>query len=250
MRHHERACERAISQRTARVLRSHARHIQQLGRRAIRDIVEIGRRLTDAKRLLGHGRFLCWLAAEFGWSGRSAERFMRVFELAHESDKLSDLGLPVSAFYLLAAPSTPDAAIEEVASRAGNGNGLSLAEVKDIIASSRRASPIRELVRIAKEIMREVEKMPIEQVPSAIERHTSELPDDQGDGVKNFVHELIEKRLERHLNRIDQLRDEIEWLEKLKGAVPQPRSHSAAFLLPPFMPYWPRGRGGSNRACC
>ena len=44
----------AMSKRTAIILRSHARVIQRLGRRAVSDIVEIGRWLDDAKRRLGH----------------------------------------------------------------------------------------------------------------------------------------------------------------------------------------------------
>jgi len=34
--------------------------------RPIRDIIEIGRRLTDAKAIAGHGNWLPWLEKEFG----------------------------------------------------------------------------------------------------------------------------------------------------------------------------------------
>jgi hypothetical protein len=54
-----------LSANKARLLRSHARMIWQLGRGAARDVVEIGRRLTEAKFLVGHGGFSCWIAAEF-----------------------------------------------------------------------------------------------------------------------------------------------------------------------------------------
>ena len=118
-----------ISERTARILRSHARHIEQLGRRAVRDVIEIGRRLHDAKRRVGHGKFLCWIAHEFGWSERTAENFMRVYDLSLKSENFADLDLPLSALYLLAAPSTPDKALEQVAMRVGNGNDVSIAEV-------------------------------------------------------------------------------------------------------------------------
>jgi hypothetical protein len=59
-----------------------------------------------AKRRVGHGKFLCWLGAEFGWSDKTAERFMSVDALAGKIDNLSDLELPISALYLLAAPCT------------------------------------------------------------------------------------------------------------------------------------------------
>src|SRR5262245_60793240 len=120
-----------LSKPTRLILRAHAREIQRLGRRARGDIIGIGRRLSDAKELLGHGRFLTWLAAEFGWSDKTAERFMSVYALAGKFDNLSNLEVPISALYLLAAPSTPDKALEAVAMRVGNGNGVSVAEVKD-----------------------------------------------------------------------------------------------------------------------
>jgi hypothetical protein len=147
-----------LSARTARILRAHARHIQRLGRRVIGDVVEIGRRLTDAKRRLGHGKFLVWLAAEFGWSERTVENFMRVYDLQGKFANFADLHVPLSALYLLAAPSVPDQALFAVAARAGNGAGLSLDEVKEIIANSRRASPLRHMIHLAKQILREVQK--------------------------------------------------------------------------------------------
>jgi hypothetical protein len=87
-------------------------------------VVEIGRRLTDAKRRLGHGRFLVWLAAEFGWSERTAENFMRVYVLRGKFANFADLDVPLSALYLLAAPSTPDAALFATAARAGTVSGF------------------------------------------------------------------------------------------------------------------------------
>jgi hypothetical protein len=132
---------------TFRTLKHHAREIQRLGRRAIADIIEIGRRLQEAKALLGHGKFLTGVAAEFGWSERTAENFMRVYALHCKSAKFANLNLPLSAFYLLAAPSTPDLALEEVATRVGNGAGLSIAEVRasSPTAVAHRRSAIRSL---------------------------------------------------------------------------------------------------------
>jgi hypothetical protein len=44
---------------------------------------------------------------------------MTVYEFAGKSDKMSDLNLPVSGFFLLAAPSTSDEARNEVVRQAG-----------------------------------------------------------------------------------------------------------------------------------
>jgi hypothetical protein len=98
------------------------------------------------------------LAAEFNWSERTAENFMRAYDLHCKSEKFADLDLPVSAFYLLAAPSTPDKALEEVAMRVGKGNGVSVAEVKDIIAKSRRGSSLRHLIHVARQTLRDLIK--------------------------------------------------------------------------------------------
>jgi hypothetical protein len=235
--------ELTVPKRTARILRAHARHIQRLGRRAISDVVEIGRRLTDAKRRLGHGRFLVWLTAEFGWSERTAENFMRVYDLQGKFANFADLQVPLSALYLLAAPSTPDKALFAVAARAGTNAGLSVVEVKEIIANSRRASPIRRLVHIAKQIIGNIKNAPLTDVPAIIERYVVALPSDETDGVKNFVHEQLDKRLERHEQRIYQLKDEIERLKheierlkQLRAVVPR-QFQSYTYVLPPFMSY-------------
>jgi len=103
------------------LIAEHAAVIRALGRRVVGDIVEIGRRLIDAKEIAGHGNWLPWLDREFGWTDKTAERFINV---AGKSDKLSNLEVPVSGLYLLAAPSTPpEVGIEQVAERFIQGRG-------------------------------------------------------------------------------------------------------------------------------
>jgi hypothetical protein len=118
---------------------AHVAAIRQLGKQTIENIVEIGRRLAECKGLVGHKNWGCWLDREFGWSDRAAQRFMRVHELAAKSDKLSDLDLPVSALYLLAAPSTPAPVCDEILERAKTGR-VKHAEVKREIAEAKRVS--------------------------------------------------------------------------------------------------------------
>src|SRR5262249_51951563 len=55
------------------ILIEHADAIRQLGKRVVSDVVEIGRRLTEAKEIAGHGNWLSWLEREFGWSPSTAE---------------------------------------------------------------------------------------------------------------------------------------------------------------------------------
>jgi Protein of unknown function (DUF3102) len=117
-------------------LAEHATAIRALGKRVVADVIEIGRRLTDAKRICGHGNWLPWLEREFGWTDDTALNFMRAHELS-KSRNFRDLDLPVSALYLLAAPSTPAKAREEILERAQAGQPVSVADVKQTIDTAK-----------------------------------------------------------------------------------------------------------------
>jgi len=113
-------------------LADHAAEIRRLGKRTLADVIEIGARLTKCKRICGHNNWLPWLDREFGWEETTARRFMRVHKLAQsKSGKLPDL--PVSAIYLLAAPSTPEPAKTEIIERAKAGEALRTTEVNRVV---------------------------------------------------------------------------------------------------------------------
>jgi hypothetical protein len=107
-----------------------AQAIRTLGKRTIANVIEIGYHLTEAKTDCGHGVFLSWLNREFGWSYKQAERFMQVYSVMGKFDNLSNLDVPISALYLLASPSTPEAIRQEVIERAERGEKFSVAEIK------------------------------------------------------------------------------------------------------------------------
>jgi Protein of unknown function (DUF3102) len=125
-------------------LAGHAEAIRVLGRRVIGDVIEIGRRLTISKELCGHGDWLPWLKREFGWSDDSALRYMRVAEFA-KNRNLRDLELPVSGLYLLAAPSTPEAARDEVIERSEAGERLTPAQIRETVDKAVKAKLDTEL---------------------------------------------------------------------------------------------------------
>ena len=96
--------------------------IRALMRRTAEDIIAIGRKLSEVKARLGHGQFLAWLEAEFGWHRCTANRFMQVAE-AFSAVEMSQIAtFAPSALYLLAAPSTPETARARGAG-AGRGRG-------------------------------------------------------------------------------------------------------------------------------
>ena len=59
------------------------------------------------------------------------------------SRKLRDANLPLSCFYLIAAPSTPDEARDEILERAETGERVPVAEAKKIIKAHKRAKPAK-----------------------------------------------------------------------------------------------------------
>jgi hypothetical protein len=87
--------------------------------------------LTEVKERLPHGKFLSWLKGEFGWAERTAQNFMRVYELS-KSANFADLTLDISALYLIAARSTPEPIVREVLERAKN-EPMSHAEAKRLL---------------------------------------------------------------------------------------------------------------------
>jgi Protein of unknown function (DUF3102) len=66
-----------------------------LAKRVVADVIEIGRRLTEAKPIAGHGNWLAWLEREFKWTEMTATRFINVYKMS-KSNNLLDLELPIS----------------------------------------------------------------------------------------------------------------------------------------------------------
>lgn len=66
-------------------------------------IIEIGRRLNEAKEQLSHGEWLPWLQEKVDFSERSAQNFMRLAREYEKSAEIADLGAS-KALALLALP--------------------------------------------------------------------------------------------------------------------------------------------------
>ncbi|HMN26821.1 MAG TPA: DUF3102 domain-containing protein [Caldilineaceae bacterium] len=105
-------------------------------KRATEDIFVIGKELHATKAMLPHGEYTQWLDIEFSLSERMAQRFVNVYDrLGPKTDKLSVL--PPSTLYLLAAPSTPDAAIRAVEKQIERGKRVSVAYVQQVISDAK-----------------------------------------------------------------------------------------------------------------
>lgn len=106
--------------------------------RSSRDIIAIGEQLRIVKGLLPHGQFGPWLRIEFGWTDRTARRFMAVTEMVEgKSDNVSRFAQP-SALYLLASNAVPDAVRDEFVDRAGAGEPVRHRDVQDRLREVQR----------------------------------------------------------------------------------------------------------------
>jgi phage N-6-adenine-methyltransferase len=113
------------------VVQQRTSEIKTLMGRTAQDIIEIGQKLIEVKARLGHGLFGAWLHSEFEWSERTAQNFMTVAEV-FKSATVADL-IPSKALYLLAAPSTPESARDEVLERAGQGERITYNKTREIV---------------------------------------------------------------------------------------------------------------------
>lgn len=131
----------------ASALDRHVAEIHRLGRRVVTDVIAIGKHLVECKRLVGHGNWLSWLEREFAWTEMTATRFINVFQMSKTTHVL-DLDVPLGGLYLLAAPSTPQAARDEIANRDGR---VPTAEVQEVIEKHKADDGAEESAAASKE---------------------------------------------------------------------------------------------------
>jgi hypothetical protein len=145
--------EQTPTQRLAEI----AAEIRSCYRRTSHEVVTIGQRFIEAKLLLPHGQFIPWIGAEFGITERTAENFMNVARRFFGKTEIVS-ALPPTVLYSLAAPSTPDGAIDEVLNRIQQGEQLKPADIDlviDIKSPHRRAvqAGVRAGQRVVGEIL-------------------------------------------------------------------------------------------------
>lgn len=74
-----------------------------LKRQTAANIIEIGKRLIEAKKMVGHGNWLAYLREKVQFSERTARNFMRAAEEFSNRQALADLE-PSKVYLLLEAP--------------------------------------------------------------------------------------------------------------------------------------------------
>lgn len=124
-----------LDDRTRTIIWQRTSEIKELMRLTAENIISIGQKLTEVKEQLGHGSFQNWLRTEFEWSEQTARQFMQVYRWSEaiENKNFVFSQLATSALYLLAAPSTPPEAREEVLSLVNRGEKVTYTRAKSIV---------------------------------------------------------------------------------------------------------------------
>lgn len=97
-------------------------------------ILEIGKRLIEAKEQLDHGEWLNWLEKEVDFTDRSARNFMRLASEYANRNSISDLGV-TKALALLSVPAEEREGFAE----AVHAEDISVRELKDKIREREEA---------------------------------------------------------------------------------------------------------------
>ena len=124
-----------LDNETRIIVKQRTSEIKNLMRLTAENIINIGQKLTEVKHKLGHGSFQNWLRTEFEWSEQTARQFMQVYRwsmtIKNKNFVFSQLG--TSALYLLAAPSTPPEARQEILNLVDEGEKINYTRAKSIV---------------------------------------------------------------------------------------------------------------------
>lgn len=113
--------------------------IKVLMRRTAQDVFDIGQKLSEIKTRLGHGHFGNWLKAEFEWSERTAQNFIRVYE-SFKSENIADLNFSQTALYVLAA-APQEARLEAI--KVAKEKAITSVEAKEIAQKHKTKSDLK-----------------------------------------------------------------------------------------------------------
>jgi len=124
-------------------VRQYARRLGELSQAAACNLWDMGHILSEAQGKLasyGNGTFTQWITNETGLSPRTCYRLIYIYR-AFDSVTMAETTLATSVLYMLAEPSTPAEARNEVLNRASKGETITTAKAQEIVASHRPELP-------------------------------------------------------------------------------------------------------------
>jgi hypothetical protein len=142
--------------------------------RTRRCAVENGKDLLEAKKRLGHGHFLTWIHAEFGWSEDTAQRQMnvalRMGELPHGA-VFED-----RALYLLSGKLVPEDVRQQARDRAAAGEAITHSLAKELLEAHQaqtQAESARQAALVEVQRAHEAERQARQEIADLIQRITA-----------------------------------------------------------------------------
>lgn len=216
-----------MTEEIARPLEVIEQEIQFYKQTAGESILQIGRRLIEAKAQLEHGEWTSWLSEKVEFSEVSAQRFMRLAREYQNPSPVTDLG-PSKALLLLALPENER---EEFATQKHEVNGaektvseMSKRELEKVIRERDEAnkkanekeqeaeqllkelSEAKEAAEEAREalIKAEAEMLEIQKAPVEASVVT-EVSEEEKDAIRKIEAEKFEAEREKLQTRIDKL---------------------------------------------
>lgn len=115
---------------------------KMLVRQTALGIIDIGKNLIEVKQAIGHGNWLPWLDAEFGWSRKTAHRFIQVSESFSNVPRVGHLDIAPKALYLLSQNSTPEEVRQEAIEMAESGETPTAKEIKELKAKNKELNDL------------------------------------------------------------------------------------------------------------
>lgn len=143
-------------------------------------IIEIGRELIAAKKLVVHGEWLPWIDREFGWDDVTASRYMKVARAFQnlQREEFAGLTIDATALYALSAPDVPQEARDEAIERAAGGEQISKADADKMVADAKAAEAATREVQV-REAIDAYDAQHRRQVAEAITEATQRLRKDK-----------------------------------------------------------------------
>lgn len=201
-----------------------AAEIRALTASMLCNVIEIGRRMCEAKEMLGHGEFLPWIEEHTGYSKSTANNFMRLFKEYGESQQsLFGTGVSnvqtyghLSVSKALALLALPAGEREEFVAET-DVDAMSTRELQEAIRAREEAeqklNETSDALIEAKGRIRELEERPVEVAVQVDEEACKRAADEAQKAADEKWQKEVE-RLKKKLEGVEKLRDKAEQAAK------------------------------------
>lgn len=145
-----------VSPPDAAWLAERAERIRLRGQRIAADIVAIGQDLLEVGERVDHRKWADWLNREFGWTDKTARRFMDTAlafpQLSAPGGLSHDVAIDAHALYLLSAPRISAQTRDEALRRAAEGERITVEQARYMVEEAMAQRDAADMERAAQEV--------------------------------------------------------------------------------------------------